>query len=74
LIAKQAFNDSHLFTQGLFKAKGKKSKSSNHGRIKELMDKTKLRRYSWIREDPQPLVSEVVEKFPHLKSSKWVTK
>ena len=73
LIVKQAFNDCHFSTQGLFKAKGKKGKGSNHGRVKELMDKTKPRRFNWIRQDPQPMISEVVEKFPHLKSSKWVS-
>ena len=48
---------------------GKKGKG--HGNIKSLMEITKVRRHQWIHNN-QPLVSEVLEKFPHLKTNKWV--
>ena len=36
------------------------------------MEKTKLRRYQWIRSE-HPLVSEIIKTFPHLASSRWVS-
>ena len=36
------------------------------------MDLTKLRRHQWIREE-SPLVFEVVDKFPYLATTKWVS-
>ena len=49
--------------------KGKKTTS--HSYIKNLMDKTKLRRHQWIRQD-RPLILEILDKFPYLSTSRWV--
>lgn len=50
--------------------KGKKS--TNHSIIKNLMEKTKLRRHEWIRKD-RPLILEILDKFPYLSTSRWVS-
>lgn len=50
-----------------------KSKGSQHAKVKELLEKTKIRRYKWIRQSPQPLLSEITAKFPHLQKNKWVS-
>ena len=55
-----------------FRSKGKGKKGSQHGIVKQLMEKTKIKRQRWIREE-RPLILEVVEKFPHLTSSRWVS-
>ena len=55
--------------KGEFK-KGGKGKGK-HSTIKNLMEKTRKLQYKWIREE-HPLISEVIEKFPTLSSSKWV--
>ena len=44
----------------------------NHATIKQLMDKTQKKRMQWIR-DARPLVSDVVDAFPCLKTSKGVS-
>ena len=49
--------------------KGKKTTS--HSYIKNSMDKTKLRRHQWIRQD-KPLILEILDKFPYLSTSRWV--
>jgi len=49
---------------------GKKGKG--HGRVKELMELTKARRVHWICED-KPLISEILQKFPFLKTNRWVS-
>ena len=49
----------------------KKKKGDNHKLIKELMEKTKKNRHQWIRED-QPMITEVLDKFPVLRTSRWV--
>ena len=49
----------------------KSSKGSNHKVIKELMEKTKKNRHKWIRED-RPMIKEVLDKFPVLRTSRWV--
>ena len=46
-------------------------KGKGHGNIKRLLEITKIRRYQWIQNE-QPLISEVLEKFPHLSTNKWV--
>ena len=50
----------------------KGEKSTNHSIIKNLMEKTKLRRYQWIRQD-RPLILEILDKFPYLSTSRWVS-
>ena len=50
--------------------KGKKS--TNHSIIKNEMEKTKLRRHQWIRQD-RPLILEILDKFPYLSTSRWVS-
>lgn len=50
--------------------KGKKA--ANHSIIKNLMEKTKLRRHQWIRQD-RPLILEILDKFPYLSTSRWVS-
>lgn len=49
--------------------KGKEGRSSST--IKHLMGKTRLQRLKWIQ-DERPLVSEVLKKFPFLKTNRWV--
>lgn len=49
----------------------KNKKGSNHKVVKELMEKTKKNRHKWIRED-RPMITEVVDKFPVLRTSRWV--
>lgn len=61
------------FHEEIFKNSGKTSKGSQHAKVKDLMEKTKIRRYKWIRLSPQPLVSEITAKFPHLRQNKWVS-
>ena len=51
---------------------GPPKKGGNHKEVKRLMELTKLRRHKWIREE-SPLVFEVVNKFPYLATSKWVS-
>lgn len=51
--------------------KGRKG-GRNQARMKELMDKTRKGRQLWIQHD-RPLVTEVVEKFPCLATSKMVS-
>ena len=51
--------------------KGGKNKGK-HSTIKNLMEKTRKLRCQWIKEK-HPLISEVLEKFPCLASSKWVS-
>lgn len=36
------------------------------------MEKTQVYRQLWIQNE-RPLVSEIIEQFPHLQSSKWVS-
>ena len=43
-----------------YKLKKNGKKGQGHGRIKELMERTKLKRSMWIRKD-QPLISEVIQ-------------
>ena len=51
----------------------KKSKRErNHATIKHLMEATKQHRRKWIMEE-RPLMSEVLDKFPFLASSKQVS-
>ena len=61
-----------LFYAEIYSNRGKGKKGSQHSVVKHLMEKTKIRRHQWIPEE-RPLVSEVVEKFPHLTSSRWVS-
>ena len=56
-----------------FKSKGKKNRGSQHATVKNLMEKTKMQRCLWIRQEPTPLLSEVIDKFPHLSTSRWVS-
>ena len=46
-------------------------KGQGHGRVKELMELTKPRRFLWIYQD-QPLITEILQKFPFLKTKRWV--
>ena len=55
-----------------YRNKGKGKKGSKQSTVKQLMEKTRGRRQQWIRSD-HPLVSEVITKFPHLASSRWVS-
>ena len=66
-------SSSYISLKRYSKNRGKKSKGSQHAKVKELMEKTKIRRYKWIRLSPQPLVSEITAKFPHLRQNKWVS-
>lgn len=50
----------------------KNKKGSSHKVIKDLMEKTKQRRHQWIRRD-RPMITEVLEKFPVLRTSRWVS-
>ena len=54
------------------KAYGPPKKGNNHKDVKRLMELTKLRRQQWIR-DEKPLVFEVVDRFPYLATTKWVS-
>jgi len=54
-----------------YKIKQQGKKGKGHGNIKRLMEITKVRRHQWIHNN-QPLISEVLEKFPHLSTNKWV--
>ena len=49
----------------------KSSKGSNHKVIKELMEKTKKNHHKWIHED-RPMIREVLDKFPVLRTCRWV--
>lgn len=60
----------HLQQEFKNKSKGKKGKG--FGFVKELMTKTRFRRHQWVSSD-RPLISEVLEKFPYLSSSRWVS-
>lgn len=55
-----------------FKSKGKGKKGNGHGFVKNLMAKTRVRRRQWINSD-RPLISDVLEKFPYLSTSRWVS-
>ena len=35
------------------------------------METTRIRRHIWIWKD-HPIISEIVDRFPHLKSGRWV--
>ena len=45
-------------------------KGNKHSIVKQLMEKTKMKRHQWIQ-TKNPLVSEITQKFPHLTSSRW---
>ena len=60
----------HLLKE--FKSKQKGKKGNGYGFVKELMVKTRFRRHQWISND-RPLISEVLEKFLYLSSSRWVS-
>lgn len=47
-------------------------KGGSYGEVRRLMEKTKLRRRQWIKNE-EPLVSEVVQKFPCLASMRYVS-
>lgn len=47
-------------------------KKRNNATIKDLMEQTKGQRQKWIAED-NPLISQVLAKFPPLKQSKMVS-
>ena len=49
-----------------------KKKGGNYGEVKRLMEKTKFRRRKWIASE-EPMVSEVVLKFPCLASKRHVS-
>ena len=51
---------------------GKHKKGVDRKELKHLMEVTKLRRHNWIRKD-RPLIQEILEKFPCLANSKWVS-
>ena len=56
------------------KSEWKKGKHKrDHAVIKELMEKTFTRRRQWITGEKSPLVCEVVEEFPCLRSTKVVS-
>ena len=46
-------------------------KGGNPSEVKRLMKITKAKRCQWIR-DECPLISMIIEKFPHLSASYWV--
>lgn len=48
-----------------------KKKVSNHKVVKDLMEKTKKQRHQWICQE-RPMITEVLEKFPVLRTSRWV--
>lgn len=50
--------------------KGKKDR--NHSTVKQLMDTTLIRRRKWIMQE-RPLISEVLQKFSPLTTSKGVS-
>ena len=52
--------------------KGKKG-GKNHARIKELMKQTHAKRQKWIH-DTNPLITDVIELFPALLTTKGVCK
>lgn len=51
---------------------GKHKKGVDRKELKHLMEVTKLRHHNWIRRD-RPLIQEILEKFPCLATSKWVS-
>lgn len=53
------------------KAKKLGKKGKGHGHIKRLMEITRVRRYQWIHIE-QPLISDILNKFPYLSTHKWV--
>ena len=59
----------HLQVEFKNKGKGKKGSLSY---VKDLMMKTRFRRHQWISNE-RPMISEVVEKFPYLSRSRWVS-
>ena len=50
----------------------KHGKGSKQSTVKQLMDKTKIKRHHWIQTE-KPMVSEVTKKFSYLTSSRWVS-
>ena len=54
-----------------YRSKGKNRKGKGHGYVKNLMEITRIRRHQWIQSG-RPLISDILEKFPHLSISKWV--
>ena len=47
-------------------------KTTDHSLIKNLVEKMKLRRHQWIHQD-RPLILEILDKFPYLSTSRWVS-
>ena len=46
-------------------------KGGSYAELKRLMEATKTKRRYWIR-NSEPMLSEVIENFPVLSSSRWV--
>lgn len=71
--------DDQEYEEALQKLKSEITKGGSHKRggnnseVKRLMEITRLKRHQWIREE-NPLIADVVQKFPHLSSSRWVRK
>ena len=65
-------DDEHAEAIDDLRMHGSPKKGGNHKEVKRLMELTKLRRHQWIREK-SPLVFEVVDKFPYLATTKWVS-
>ena len=62
-----------MYLLGGKKKKGSKKRSKLSAReVKQLLQKTRHKRNSWIRND-KPLVSDVTEKFPQLVKSRWAS-
>lgn len=72
LIDDDEYEEAIVQLQQEFKNKGKGKKGKGHGFVKNLMIKTRFRRHQWINND-RPLISEVLQKFPHLSTSRWVS-
>lgn len=72
MINEEEYEEAVQVLQDEYNNKKKNKKGSNHKIIKDLMEKTKKRRHQWIRQD-RPMVTEVLNKFPVLRTSRWVS-
>ena len=72
LLNDEEYEEAVQVLQDEYNNRKKNKKGSNQKVIKDLMEKTKVKRHQWIRQD-RPMITEVLDKFPVLRTSRWVS-
>ena len=73
VIDNEEYEEAVQVLQDEYNNRKKNKKGSNHKALKDLMEKTKRKRHEWICKD-RLMIREVLDKFPVLRTSRWVKK